>query len=338
MHVLVTGGTGFIGSHQVVALASAGHRPIVIDNFSNSSPSVLSRLEQLTGGPLVFSQVDVRDRDSLRAVIEQHRPEAVIHFAGRKHVPESVDKPLEYYDVNVGGLIALLDVMGQTDVRSLVFSSSGSVYGSASRLPIPEDEPHRPTNPYSMTKSIGERILADLCRADPSWSVTALRYFNPAGAHPSGLIGEDPTGPVSNLLPALMAVADGATPELVVHGVDFDTVDGSGVRDYVHVVDVAEAHVAALDRLHGQPGFRALNIGRGEGVSVLQMVDAVQRVTNVTIPVRLGPRRPGDVAALYADTTAASRVLGPDRYADLLQICTDAWRWRSSHPSIYLRG
>jgi UDP-glucose 4-epimerase len=332
MRVLVTGGTGFIGSHQVVALAAAGHEPVVVDDLSNSSERVLGRLEQLTGGSVPFSRVDLRDRDGLRRAFEQHQPEAVIHFAARKHVPESVEQPFIYYDVNLGGLLSLIEVMDQTGVRTLVFSSSGSVYGNATRLPIPEDEPHRPTNPYSTTKSMGERILTDLCVAESSWSVMALRYFNPAGAHPSGLIGEDPTGRVSNLLPVLMHIAVGALPELVINGDDFDTPDGTGVRDYVHVMDVADAHVRALDALTGRLGFSALNIGRGEGVSVLQVVEAVEAVTGLSIPRRFGPRRPGDVAALYADTTEAVRVLGFERYADLHQICADAWRWQSGHP------
>lgn len=332
MRVLVTGGTGFIGSHQVVALTLAGHEPIVLDDLSNSSDLVLPRLEELIGRPVAFARVDVRQRDEVRRVLRQHEPEAVIHFAARKHVPESVVKPVEYYDVNIGGLTSLLTALMDSPVRTLVFSSSGSVYGDADVLPIPEDHPHRPTNPYSATKSIGERILADLCRADEGWSVLALRYFNPAGAHPSGRIGEDPTGQVSNLLPVLMHVAVGACEELVIHGGDFDTPDGSGVRDYVHVVDVADAHVRALDHLEPGRGFLALNIGRGEGVSVLQMLRAVEEVTGLRIRHRFGPRRPGDVATLYADTSQAAEVLGMRDYADLLEICSDAWRWQSSHP------
>jgi UDP-glucose 4-epimerase len=330
VRVLVTGGTGFIGSHQVVALAEVGHQAIVLDDLSNSSQSVVARLEQLTEASVPFVHLDLRDRLGLARAFDHYQPDAVIHFAARKHVPESVEIPFTYYDVNLGGLLALVEVMGSRGVRRLVFSSSGSVYGDSSRLPIPEDEPHRPTNPYSTTKSVGERVLADVCAADRTWSVMALRYFNPAGAHQSGLIGEDPTGPVSNLLPVLMQVATGARTELVVHGDDFDTPDGTGVRDYVHVMDVARAHLRALEHLAGRTGFDALNVGRGEGVSVLDLLGAVQEVTGRPLPRRLGPRRPGDVAALYADTTRARTELGLERYADLHQICADAWRWQSA--------
>lgn len=335
MRVLVTGGAGFIGSHQVVALAEAGHEPVIVDDLSNSSDAVLPRLRELVGRPVPFTRLDVRDRDGLRDLVERSGVEAAIHFAARKHVWESVAEPLEYHDVNLGALTSLVTVLGEAGIRKLVFSSSGSVYGDARRLPIPEDEPHRPSNPYSTTKSWGERILGDLCAADPSWSVLALRYFNPAGAHPSGRIGEDPTGHLTNLLPVLMHVAVGNRPELVVHGDDFDTPDGSAVRDYVHVVDVARAHVTALEVLGDGDGFAAYNVGRGEGVSVLEVVAAVERVTGLPVPRRTGPRRPGDVGALYADTRLAAARLGLADYADLDTICADAWRWQSQNPQGY---
>lgn len=331
VRVLVTGGAGFIGSHQVVALAEAGHEPLVIDDLSNSDRRVMTQLEKMTGRVVPFGHFDVRDRDALRFFLKEEQAEAVMHFAAKKHVWESVDDPIRYYDVNLGALTSLLDVMSDVGLRNLIFSSSGSVYGIADRLPIPEDEPLRPTNPYSATKAWGERILRDVCEADPRWSVIALRYFNPAGAHPSGLLGENPTDPRSNLLPVLMAVASGELQELLINGVDFDTVDGSGVRDYVHVMDVARAHVSALERVTNKHGFEAFNIGRGHGVSVFQLIAAVEQVTGVAIPRRIAPRRPGDVAALYADTSLASQHLGCVEYADLDAICADAWRWQRAN-------
>jgi UDP-glucose 4-epimerase len=335
MGILVTGGTGFVGSHTVVALIEAGRQVHIVDDLSNSSAVVIDRIDAITGTRPGFTRLDVRDTAAVRTVLDAEQSDALIHFAAHKHVAESVEKPLEYYDNNLGSLTSVLRAARDSGLRKIVFSSSGSVYGNATRMPIPEDEPHRPTNPYSTTKSWGERILEDLCAQDPSWSVLALRYFNPAGAHPSGLIGEDPTGLRTNLLPVLLDVAAGATAELVVHGTDFDTPDGSGVRDYVHVMDVARAHVTALDRLADRSGFGATNIGRGEGVSVLQLADAVERATGRTIPRRFGPRRPGDVAALYGDTAQAARELGLTGYASLDELCADAWRWRCANPHGY---
>ena len=335
MTVLVTGGTGFVGSATVVALIEAGHRVHVVDDLSNSSDAVLDRIEQVTGTRPGFTMLDVRDRAGLRAVMVEQDISSIIHFAAFKHVGESVQRPFEYYDNNLGGLTAVVDVARATGVRTLVFSSSGSVYGDADRLPIPESAPHRPTNPYSTTKSVSEQILRELCHVDPGWAVMALRYFNPAGAHPSGLIGEDPTGLLSNLLPVCLHVAVGNLPELTILGDDFDTVDGTGVRDYVHVSDVARAHVVALERLRGGGGFSAYNIGRGEGVSVLEVVAAVERASGRRVPVVRGRRRPGDVAALYADTARAAVDLGLTRYQDLDAICADAWRWQSLHPKGY---
>lgn len=333
--MLVTGGTGFVGSATVVALIEAGHRVHVVDDLSNSSDAVLDRIEQVTGTRPGFTLLDVRDRAGLRGVMVERDISSIVHFAAFKHVGESMQRPLEYYDNNLGGLAAVVDVARAVGVRTLVFSSSGSVYGDADRLPIPESAPHRPTNPYSTTKSVSEQILRDLCRVDADWAVMALRYFNPAGAHPSGLIGEDPTGLLSNLLPVCLHVAVGNLRELTILGDDFDTIDGTGVRDYVHVSDVARAHVVALERLRAGGGFSAYNIGRGEGVSVLQVVAAVERASGRRVPVVRGRRRPGDVAALYADTSRAAVDLGLTTYQDLDAICTDAWRWQSRHPKGY---
>jgi UDP-glucose 4-epimerase len=335
MAVLVTGGTGFVGSATVVALIEAGHRVHVVDDLTNSSDAVLDRIEVVTGIRPGFTLLDVRDRERLRRTMVDHDVTSIIHFAAHKHVGESMERPFEYYDNNLGGLAAVVDVARRLDVRTVVFSSSGSVYGDADRLPIPEAAPHRPTNPYSTTKSVSERILRDLCRVEADWSVMALRYFNPAGAHPSGLIGEDPTGLLSNLLPVCLHVAVGNLPHLTVLGDDFDTVDGTGVRDYVHVSDVARAHVVALEHLADRRGFSAYNIGRGEGVSVLQVVDAVERASGRAVPIVRGARRPGDVAALYADTSCAARILGLTDYQDLDAICADAWRWQSRNPKGY---
>jgi UDP-glucose 4-epimerase len=335
VRVLVTGGTGYIGSHQVVVLLDAGHDVHVVDDLSNSSIEVVDRIAALTGRRPGFSPLDLRRHDELLDVLRHVEPQCIIHFAASKHVGESMASPLDYYDNNLRSLLGLLTAARTAGVRKIVYSSSGSVYGNATRMPIPEDEPHRPTNPYSASKSIGERMLEDLCRADAEWRVVALRYFNPAGAHPSGLIGEDPTGALSNLLPVLMHVAVGNLSGVTIFGDDFDTPDGFGVRDYVHVDDVARAHLAALHVLDESTGFRAFNIGRGQGVSVLELIRTVERVTGRPIPRTIGPRRPGDVAALYADTRRAATELGLDRYADLETICADAWRWQVNNPKGY---
>lgn len=335
MAVLVTGGTGYVGSTTTVALLEAGHDVHVVDDLSNSSAVVLDRIEQITGRRPGFTPLDVRDRDRLHQLMVDGGITSIIHFAAFKHVGESMERPFEYYDNNLGGMCSVIDAARRAAVRSLVFSSSGSVYGHADHLPIAEGAPHRPTNPYSTTKSVSERILEDLCRAEPGWRVMALRYFNPAGAHPSGLMGEDPSGPVSNLLPVCLHVAVGNAPHVTILGDDFDTPDGTGVRDYVHVVDVAHAHVVALERLQARTGFRACNVGRGEGVSVLEVVSAVERASGREVPVVVGERRAGDVAALYADTTRAAADLGLTTYQDLDAICADAWRWQSSHPDGY---
>ena len=338
MRVTITGGAGFIGSHTAVSLVEAGHEIGIIDDLSNSSPGVLARIEELSGVQPAFVRADVRSRRELQEAIDDLRPEAVVHFAAKKHVGESVEIPMEYYDVNVGGLLNLIDVLDGADVRQLVFSSSGSVYGSAESLPVGESDPVRPESPYARTKAVGENILDDLCAVDGRWSVRALRYFNPAGAHPSGRLGEHPTDLLSNLLPVMMHVAVGNLAEVYVHGEDYDTPDGTGVRDYVHVMDVADAHVRALEHLGTGNGFRVYNIGRGEGTSVQQMIDATRRITGLPIPAAIGPRRPGDVAAIYNDPRRAEAELGFSCRRGLDTIVADAWRWQRNNPHGYESG
>jgi UDP-glucose 4-epimerase len=326
--VLLTGGCGYLGSHQAVSLLSGGDEVVVVDDLSNSDRGVLEVIEALSGRSPMFHRLDVRDTEALTALMADTRPDAVIHFAGLKHVAESVSRPLDYHTVNVGGLLSLLQAGSATGVTRLVFSSSGSVYGAVECLPIAEHTPAAPTNPYSASKAMCERILQDVCAADDRWSVVSLRYFNPAGAHPSGLMGEAPTQLLSNLVPVLMDAA-WWDRRVAVNGQDYPTADGTAVRDYVHVMDVAEAHRRALIQLPDLgPGFSGLNIGRGRGTSVLELVDAARRVTGAELPIEYGPRRPGDVAALVADTARARDVLGEWRLRSLDEIMADAWRWQ----------
>lgn len=338
MHVLVTGGCGFIGSHQAVALLEAGHDVTIVDDLSNSNAAVLERITKITSRTATFVECDVRDTASLTDLMTESGVDSVIHFAAFKHVRESMQKPIEYFANNIEGLTSVLQAAEESGVRKIVFSSSGSIYGDADTLPIPETAEPRPTNPYSRTKAFGERICEDLCSSDPSFSITALRYFNPAGAHPSGEIGEDPTGLLSNLLPILMHVAVGNLDEVAIFGDDFDTPDGTGVRDYVHVMDVAESHLTALEQMGGGDGFRTYNIGRGDGVSVLQLIEAVEKVSGVSIKRTVKDRGAGDVAALYGDTRLAAQELGFSNYRTLEEICTDAWRWQSNNPTGYERA
>lgn len=335
MHVLVTGGCGFIGSHQAVALLDAGHQVTIVDDLSNSNPAVLERIAKIANASVEFVEANVGQTDEMASLMRDTAIDSVIHFAASKHVRESMEIPVDYYANNIDGLTSILHAATDAGVYKIVFSSSGSVYGEADALPIPETAELRPTNPYSRSKVFGERICRDLCVSNPKFSITALRYFNPAGAHPSGLIGEDPTGLLSNLLPILMHVAVGNLAEVSIFGDDFDTPDGTGVRDYVHVMDVAESHLTALEEMEGADGFKAYNIGRGEGISVIQLIEAVERATGVSIKRVTKDRGAGDVAALYGDTSLAGIELGFSNYRTLDEICTDAWSWQSQNPSGY---
>ena len=339
--VLVTGGAGYIGSHTCVALAAAGVQAIVLDNFSNSRRSVLDRVAAITGEAPTLLQGDVRDPDCLAKVFAEHPIGAVIHFAALKAVGESVREPLRYYDNNVAGTVALLRAMQTAGVRTLVFSSSATVYGEPAILPIREDFPLSATNPYGRTKLFIEEILRDLCAADPRWTCVLLRYFNPIGAHESGRLGEDPRGLPNNLMPYVMQVAIGRLPELSVYGDDYPTSDGTGVRDYIHVVDLALGHLAALDRLVPGSGAAALkgclpiNLGTGRGTSVLEMVAAAEKASGRSVHTRVVARRPGDVAACYADPARAAELLGWRAVRDIDRMCADHWRWQSGNPDGY---
>ncbi len=334
--VLLTGGTGFIGSHTAVDLLGRGHEVVLLDDLSNSDEAVLDRIAELSGVEVPFVRADLRDADAVDTAFTEHGPvDGVIHFAGRKRVRESVGRPLGYHSVNVGGTLTLLDVMGRHDVRRLIFSSSGSVYGDVDDVPIPESTPHRPSNPYSATKSNVEHLLTDLAAADPSWRMISLRYFNPAGAHPSGRLGEVCLGAPTNLLPILMEVAAGSRPKLSIFGDDFPTPDGTALRDYVHVCDVAAGHSLAYERLDDSAGHRAYNLGAGEGVSVHQLLDAASGVVGRQLPHETVARAPGDVPALVGEITAIGEVIGWRPSASLEEICVDAWRFAQAHPRGY---
>lgn len=335
MIILVTGGAGFIGSHTCVELLRHGHDVVLADNFSNSSPAAVAAIHKLSGAALTVHELDLRDRHALGEVFMAHRIDAVIHFAARKSVRESVRMPVEYYSVNVGGMTSLMAAMLEHRVHQLVFSSSCSIYGDRYRRPISEDDETGPTNPYARTKLICEQILADTCLRYPELSVISLRYFNPIGAHPSGVLGEDPRGVPSNLLPYLMQVAVRRLAHLDVYGGDYDTADGSAVRDYIHVMDVAEAHCLALDHLAEQTGSRAFNIGTGQGISVLQLLATCQEVTGTTIPYRMAGRQPGDVGTLIADPSRIGKLWGWHASRDLAAMCRDAWRFQRLNPGGY---
>lgn len=324
---LVTGGTGYIGSHAAVELLSVGHDVFIVDNLSNSKPSVLERIARIAGRRPGFAQIDVRDRAGLRRLFAERRFDAVIHFAGLKAVGESVAKPLAYYDNNVSGSVALFDCMGEAGVKTIVFSSSATVYGDPASVPVREDFPLVAVNPYGRCKLMIEEILRDLQKADPAWRVALLRYFNPAGAHASGMIGEDPDGVPTNLMPYIAQVAVGRLPELPVYGGDYPTPDGTGVRDFVHVVDLARAHLAALDALR-QPGVLTVNLGTGRGYSVLEMVRAFAVASGKPVPYRIVARRPGDIARCYADPALARTLLGWQTQFGLDAMCADTWRWQ----------
>jgi len=335
MNILVTGGAGYIGSITTVQLLAAGWRPVVLDNFSNSKPAALARIEQVARRAPVFVQGDIRDRALLQQVLSDEKIDAVIHFAGLKAVGESVALPLAYYDNNVHGTLVLLEAMRDAGVRTLVFSSSATVYGDAKTMPLAEDAPTSATNPYGRTKLMIEEILADVVRSDASWSMTALRYFNPVGAHESGLMGEDPQGVPNNLMPYIAQVAVGRLPKLRVWGNDYPTPDGTGVRDYIHVVDLAGGHLAALKHAHGRAGMHVFNLGTGRGNSVLEMLAAFGRACGRELPYEIQARRAGDVAACWADPARAERELGWRAQRTLEQMCADAWRWQSMNPSGY---
>lgn len=335
MRVLVTGGAGYIGSHTCVELLQAGWEVTVVDNLSNSREESLRRVRELTGRELSFAKVDLLDRERLREVFRRASFDAVIHFAGLKAVGESVTIPLRYYHNNVTGTLVLCEVMAEHGVRDLVFSSSATVYGDPHAVPIREDFPLGATNPYGRSKLMIEEILRDLYRAEAAWNIALLRYFNPVGAHPSGRIGEDPNGIPNNLLPYLSQVAVGKLPELRVFGDDYPTPDGTGVRDYLHVVDLAVGHLKALEKLRTNPGAEVWNLGTGRGYSVLEMVAAFDRAVGRRIPYRVVDRRPGDIAVCYADPTKAAVELGWTASRGLEEMVADTWRWQAANPEGY---
>ena len=334
MKVLVTGGAGYIGSHTCVELIEAGHEPVVIDNLVNSNPESLRRVKTITGKEVPFYKGDVRDEFLLYKIFAQHNIECAIHFAGLKAVGESVAKPLEYYENNLCSTMTLCRVMGKLGVKRIIFSSSATVYSSDNEMPLHEtSRTGNCTNPYGWTKYMGEQILRDLTVADPEWSVVLLRYFNPVGAHESGLIGEHPNGIPNNLMPFISQTAIGKRHHLNVFGNDYDTHDGTGVRDYIHVVDLAKGHVAAIAHLMANPGESVFNLGTGTGYSVLDMVKAFETANNIPVPYEIAPRRPGDLATCYADPAKSAEVLGWKATKDQTDMCRDTWNWQSKNPN-----
>ena len=335
MNVLVTGGAGYIGSHTCVELLTAGYGVVVFDNFCNSHPEALRRVEQITGKKIIVATGDIRDQPAIEKVLRDHACKAVIHFAGLKAVGESVEKPLEYYDNNVVGTLRLLAAMLSCGIHTLVFSSSATVYGEPQQLPLTEDHPLSATNPYGRSKLIIEEILRDVYRANPQFRIAILRYFNPVGAHDSGLIGEDPQGIPNNLMPFVAQVAVGRREYLNVWGSDYATHDGTGVRDYIHVVDLALGHLSALNRL-ATPQCVEINLGTGTGYSVLDVVKAFEKASNRKVAYQLAPRRSGDVAACYANPALAEELLGWKAQHDLVAMCRDHWRWQKNNPKGYV--
>ena len=335
MTILVTGGAGYIGTHTVVELLNAGSDVIVLDNLSNSSIEALNRVERITGKSVIFYQGDILNKALLQKVFNDHAIDSVIHFAGLKAVGESVAKPLKYYENNVTGTLILCQVMAEFKVKNLVFSSSATVYGDPASLPITEDFPTGATNPYGQSKLMVEHILADVHNADPSWNIARLRYFNPVGAHASGLIGEDPNDIPNNLMPFIAQVAVGKRAALSVFGDDYPTHDGTGVRDYIHVVDLANGHLKALAKLATKPGLVTYNLGTGQGYSVLDMVHAFEKACGNTIAYQIAPRRPGDIAACYADPTHAREDLGWQATHTLADMANSSWHWQSTNPNGY---
>ncbi len=335
MAILVTGGAGFIGSHTCLELLEAGYQTVVVDNLYNSSEESLKRIEKLTGKQITFYKTDILDREGLEEIFSRESIDAVIHFAGLKSVPESVEKPLEYYHNNVTGTLILCDVMRRHGVKNIVFSSSATVYGAPKTVPIREDFPLSVTNPYGRTKLMIEEILQDFYVSDHQWNVTLLRYFNPIGAHESGMIGEDPKGIPNNLVPYVTQVAVGKRDHVNVFGNDYNTPDGTGVRDYIHVVDLAIGHVKAIRHLHDREGVKIYNLGTGIGYSVLEIIRSFEQVVGHKIPYQICDRRSGDIDTCYADASLAEKELGWKAERDLQKMCEDAWRWQSQNPDGY---
>ena len=336
MSILVTGGVGFIGSHTVVELQNAGYDVVVLDNLCNANPKVLDRIEAITGKKVPFYKADIRDREALNEIFEKESIDSVIHFAGLKAVGESVQKPLEYYDNNIAGTLVLVDVMRQHGCKNIIFSSSATVYGDPAFVPITEECPKGVcTNPYGWTKSMLEQILSDIQKADNEWNVVLLRYFNPIGAHKSGTIGENPNGIPNNLMPYITQVAVGKREELGVFGDDYDTPDGTGVRDYIHVVDLALGHVKALKKIEEKAGLKIYNLGTGCGYSVLDVVHNFEKASGVKIPYSIKPRRAGDIATCYANPKKAKEELGWEAQYGILEMCEDSWRWQKNNPNGY---
>lgn len=336
MNILLTGGAGYIGSHTIIELDKKGHSVVVVDNLVNSNKEALRRVGEIIGKNIPFVQADVRDRAAMEAVFADNAIDAVIHFAGLKAVGESVAKPLEYYENNMNATFVLLDVMRSHGCKNIIFSSSATVYGNPAEIPITEDCPKgQCTNPYGQTKSMLEEVLKDVQKADPEWNVVLLRYFNPIGAHKSGRIGENPNGIPNNLMPYITQTAVGLRKELGIFGNDYDTPDGTGVRDYIHVVDLASAHVAALQAIQRNCGLAVYNIGTGRGYSVLDVVKAFEKVNNVNVPYSIKPRRPGDIATCYCNPAKAKAELGWEAEYDIVDMCRDSWNWQKNNPRGY---
>ena len=336
MKILVTGGAGYIGSHTCVELLEAGYDVVVVDNLYNASPKVIGRIKEITGKDVTFYEKDIRDLDAMNEIFAKEKPDTVIHFAGLKAVGESVRKPLEYYENNIAGTLTLCKAMRENGCKNIIFSSSATVYGNPAFIPITEECPKGVcTNPYGWTKHMLEQILTDIHTADPEWNVILLRYFNPIGAHKSGLIGEDPKGIPNNLLPYVAQVAVGKLPYLGVFGDDYDTPDGTGVRDYIHVVDLAKGHVKAVKKLEDNSGLSIYNLGTGKGYSVLDIVKNFEAATGIKIPYSIKPRRAGDVATCYSDATKAKKELGWEAEYDIKDMCADSWNFQQKNPNGY---
>ncbi len=335
MNILVTGGAGYIGSHTAVELLNEGHGIVLLDNFSNSKPETINRIKMITGKSFKSYNVDLLDKTKLEKIFEENQLDAVIHFAGVKAVGESVGNPIKYYRNNVAGTLVLCETMNRYNVKKMVFSSSATVYGTDNASPLTEDMALSTTNPYGSTKMMIERILNDLCYSDRDWHVSILRYFNPIGAHESGLIGEDPNGEPNNLMPYITQVAVGIRDKLTIFGNDYPTHDGTGIRDYIHVVDLAKGHIKALERVLKEPGFEVFNLGMGIGCSVLDLIRYFEEATDIKIPFIVSARRPGDVAVCYANPEKAARVLNWRAMKDIKEMCRDSWRWQSKNPQGY---